>query len=275
MTNPVEQDGVVVPSFDAWMDREWPLWRNDAGSLRVLQWRKVWDAALLAATPQAPAAEASVDAMVDRFLGWPLPDDFAPDAGITFDPVYNKGTQWEARHRPVGTNLLTAIQAKAMFEYVLTPAAGAPTAQQPLDGGANKAGVATGSRNSPPSESVTRGNLPPASSQPEALGELPEPVSSYIDRLGERIRRGMADVRRFGFNGSHDKYMDDLASEVIEYAAALASRPRVDGALVRDLTAEADLAWPPGMPRYLVGSREQRIATLLRRAIAALGEQRG
>lgn len=41
-------------------------------------------------------------------------------------------------------------------------AAGAPRAQQPLDGPANNAGVATGSRNGPPSESVTSGNLPPS-----------------------------------------------------------------------------------------------------------------
>lgn len=43
-----------------------------------------------------------------------------------------------------------------------TPAAGAPVAQQPLDESANNAGVATVSRNVPPSESATHGNLPPA-----------------------------------------------------------------------------------------------------------------
>lgn len=42
-----------------------------------------------------------------------------------------------------------------------TPVAGAPAAQQPLDDAADNAGVATGSRNAPPCESVTRGNLPP------------------------------------------------------------------------------------------------------------------
>lgn len=56
------------------------------------------------------------------------------------------------------------------------PAAGAPVAQQPLDGAANNAGVATGSRNAPPSESVTLGSLPPSSS-----GSLPS---------GARIRLG-------------------------------------------------------------------------------------
>jgi len=40
-------------------------------------------------------------------------------------------------------------------------AAGAPAAQQGSEGEANNAGVATGSRNSLPTESVTRGSLPP------------------------------------------------------------------------------------------------------------------
>lgn len=52
-----------------------------------------------------------IDAMVSRFLGWKLPDDFMPDAGITFTP---SSSGW-----PTGTNLLTADQAKAMLEHVL------------------------------------------------------------------------------------------------------------------------------------------------------------
>lgn len=54
-----------------------------------------------------------IAAMVDRFLGWPLPKDFYPDCGITFTPLGHPNG-W-----PIGTNLLTATQAKAMFEYVL------------------------------------------------------------------------------------------------------------------------------------------------------------
>jgi len=114
--------------------------------------------------------EGVTDEMVARFLGWKLPADFAPDCGITFEPVGNKGTRFEYRFEPVGTNLLTAVQAREMLEYVL--ATGAPTAQQPLDGPANNAGVATGSRNGPPSESVTRGNLPPSIPQQEAQGAV-------------------------------------------------------------------------------------------------------
>lgn len=56
-------------------------------------------------------------AMVDRFLSWRLPKDFAPDCHISFklpDPVLNPNPTW-----PVGTNLLTAEQARAMLEHVL------------------------------------------------------------------------------------------------------------------------------------------------------------
>ena len=48
--------------------------------------------------------------MVDRFLGWKLPKDFAPDGGISF-----KESAWW----PSGTNLLHAGQAKEMLEYVV------------------------------------------------------------------------------------------------------------------------------------------------------------
>lgn len=54
-----------------------------------------------------------IDHMVNRFLGWSLPQDFYPDAGILFKPPTNqKG--W-----PIGTNLLTAEQAKRMFEHCI------------------------------------------------------------------------------------------------------------------------------------------------------------
>lgn len=59
-----------------------------------------------------------IDIMVDRFLCWKLPNDFAPDCGINFDgrqdDGLNKNKTW-----PVGTNLLTAEQAKQMFEHCL------------------------------------------------------------------------------------------------------------------------------------------------------------
>ncbi len=61
----------------------------------------------------APAPVVT-SAMVDRFLSWRLPNDFAPDCGITFKPV-NHPNSW-----PVGTNLFTADQATAMLEHVLS-----------------------------------------------------------------------------------------------------------------------------------------------------------
>lgn len=58
------------------------------------------------------------DEMVNRFLCWKLPQDFAPDCGISFDG--RKPDQWNAdKGWPIGTNLLTATQAKAMLEHVL------------------------------------------------------------------------------------------------------------------------------------------------------------
>lgn len=58
------------------------------------------------------------DDMVSRFLTWRLPHDFAPDCGVSFDgrPADAAGYQ---REWPVGTNLFTATQARAMLEHVL------------------------------------------------------------------------------------------------------------------------------------------------------------
>jgi hypothetical protein len=57
--------------------------------------------------------------MVGRFLGWRLPDDFAPDAGIDFTPMFNEHADHPMRHEPTGTNLFTATQAEAMVRYML------------------------------------------------------------------------------------------------------------------------------------------------------------
>lgn len=62
---------------------------------------------------QAPAmpSPAEVDAMVNRFLAWPVPATFFPDGGISYAPI--PGSQ------PTGTNLLSAEQAKAMILHIL------------------------------------------------------------------------------------------------------------------------------------------------------------
>ena len=60
------------------------------------------------------------DEMVSRFLCWKLPQDFGPDCGISFARFHPNGT---TRFEPVGTNLLTAEQARQMLEHVLGPVA--------------------------------------------------------------------------------------------------------------------------------------------------------
>jgi NTP pyrophosphatase (non-canonical NTP hydrolase) len=58
-----------------------------------------------------------IDAMVNAFLGWPLPKDFHPDCHINFDREKAQATphSW-----PVGTNLLTADHARQMFEHAFS-----------------------------------------------------------------------------------------------------------------------------------------------------------
>lgn len=63
--------------------------------------------------------EAQIKHMVQRFLGWKLPEHFNPDGGISFDPIGSKGTPYEFRREPVGTNLLDAQQADAMVRYII------------------------------------------------------------------------------------------------------------------------------------------------------------
>lgn len=70
-------------------------------------------ASRLASTGSAP----DIDTMVSRFLAWRLPDDFAPDAGISFTPITNPA--WTHDTWPTGTNLLHAEQARALFEHCL------------------------------------------------------------------------------------------------------------------------------------------------------------
>jgi hypothetical protein len=70
------------------------------------------------AEPAPAPAGFDLDAAVNRFLGWPLPKTFMPDCGISFDgrkdDELNKNKTW-----PIGTNLFTAIEAKAMLEHAL------------------------------------------------------------------------------------------------------------------------------------------------------------
>ena len=58
------------------------------------------------------ASDAYIQTVVDRFLAWKLPKDFAPDGGITLKPSYEPG-------HPSGTNLFTGVQAEAMVRHIL------------------------------------------------------------------------------------------------------------------------------------------------------------
>lgn len=62
--------------------------------------------------------EDQIEHMVQRFLQWRLPEDFRPDAGISFKAEFNEHTAYPMRHKPVGTNLLTAAQATAMVRHM-------------------------------------------------------------------------------------------------------------------------------------------------------------
>lgn len=64
-----------------------------------------------------------IDKMVDQFLGWKLPKDFCPDAGISFNPTKPyEGDELGNSWWPVGTNLMTAEQARVMITHMLTGA---------------------------------------------------------------------------------------------------------------------------------------------------------
>jgi hypothetical protein len=68
---------------------------------------------------QAMQADDMVKRMTDRFLAWKLPANFSPDDGISFDPLSSKGTPFERKREPLGTNLLDATQAAAMVRHLL------------------------------------------------------------------------------------------------------------------------------------------------------------
>jgi len=68
---------------------------------------------------EVPVTEEQIKHMVNRFLGWKLPEGFNPDGGISFSPIGNAGTAYEYRHQPVGTNLLDYMQAEQMVRYLV------------------------------------------------------------------------------------------------------------------------------------------------------------
>lgn len=57
--------------------------------------------------------------MVNRFLGWRLPENFNPDNGVSFERFGNKGTPHQYERQLSGTNLFDATQADAMVRYMV------------------------------------------------------------------------------------------------------------------------------------------------------------
>jgi hypothetical protein len=70
-----------------------------------------------AATP--PLSDQHIKRMVDRFLGWRLPENFRPDGGISFKPTFNDHLPQPMKHEPSGTNLFDATQAEAMVRHMV------------------------------------------------------------------------------------------------------------------------------------------------------------
>ena len=64
--------------------------------------------------------EKLIEHMVNRFLGWKLPENFSPDAGISFRRYFNQTEDHSIENKPTGTNLFDAIQAKEMVKYLLS-----------------------------------------------------------------------------------------------------------------------------------------------------------
>lgn len=62
--------------------------------------------------------EDQIKHMANRFLGWKLPADFSPDAGIAFKPSYSEEPM-RSQCWPVGTNVFNAIQAEAMVRHMI------------------------------------------------------------------------------------------------------------------------------------------------------------
>lgn len=60
-------------------------------------------------------SDEEIKYMVNRFLGWRLPEHFNPDCGISFKP----DPRWTVPMQPIGTNLFSAEQAEQMVRYML------------------------------------------------------------------------------------------------------------------------------------------------------------
>ena len=160
--------------------------------------------------------QAQLDHMVNRFLGWHLPETFRPDGGISFEPTYNNGTPEGGKSEPVGTNLLTATEAAAMVLHMIEGLPGVTTAKPNSSG---------------PLFTVVA----------DDLDELRSMVAGEVDRL-----LGQAETHVLGGNGAEGlRLLDGIkgtaeavaglfmdvgakaAAKRAEHGGALAAEPRV------------------------------------------------
>lgn len=94
--------------------------RHSRPELRAELISQGWTIKPLYASPTAQEPrKLDIKRLVDRFLMWKLPEDFSPDAGISFKAAFNEHLPVPMKHEPIGTNLLDARQAEAMLRYVL------------------------------------------------------------------------------------------------------------------------------------------------------------
>lgn len=64
--------------------------------------------------------EDQIKHMVNRFLGWKLPENFNPDGGVSFQKTHSEqGPLGPQKYEPIGTNVFDAVQTDAMVRYML------------------------------------------------------------------------------------------------------------------------------------------------------------
>lgn len=66
----------------------------------------------------ADTRDDKIKRMVDRFLGWRLPENFNPDGGISFKRTFNDHMTPPMKNQPTGTNVFDAEQAAAMVRHM-------------------------------------------------------------------------------------------------------------------------------------------------------------
>lgn len=106
--------------------RLWYTASPDNEAEAIAAWNKRATPAERAAPMEKPMTftDDQIRHMVNRFLGWRLPDPWRPDGGIEFKPEFNveyMASQGKPpmRHEPTGTNLFDYKQSTAMVRYMV------------------------------------------------------------------------------------------------------------------------------------------------------------